>query len=158
MSKKKGSRSMDYSDTALLINTQVFIIADKYDIQDLKQLAREKYEDVVPHTWDSSSFVASLKLIYEETLESDRLLKDVAVNMAGQHMKKLVDREEFVDLCKNNGVIAFDVMMASLGRLGETNTGTTRGHHGITNEPSKTLTPEEEKCFSCGEYFVNCYC
>ena len=58
--------------------------------------------------------VNSLKLMYEETMEKDRTLKDVAVKTAGDHVKELVNREEFVDLCKANGEVDFDILKASL--------------------------------------------
>jgi hypothetical protein len=148
-----ASRYTNFSDAALLINAQMFIIADKYDIQRLKQLAKEEYEEFVPHTCDSSAFVASLKLIYDETLESDRLLKDIAVNMAGKHMNKLVDREEFRLLCKGHGVMAFDIMMASLGRLGEEIQDTSGAYYSRPGGP----VVYHGTC-SCGYDADNCYC
>jgi len=101
-------------NAALLVNAKVYIIADKYDLQDLKALAKNKYEEVVPENWNSTTFVASLKLLYEDILESDRLLKYVAVETAGEHAKELVDRGEFVALCSEHGELAFDVLKSSL--------------------------------------------
>jgi hypothetical protein len=113
-SPAKTSKPGLFTNSALLTNAQVFIIADKYDIQGLKMLAKVKYEEVIPQNWNSASFVASLKLLYEETLESDRLLKDVAIKTAGEHVNELMDRGEFAVLYKENGELAFDVLKASL--------------------------------------------
>ena len=44
-----------------------------------------KYKESLPSGWNSASFVASLKLMYELTPESDRLLKDVAIKAAGEN-------------------------------------------------------------------------
>ena len=83
-------------------------------IQPLKDLAKKKYADVVAYRWNSAEFVQSLKMMYEETVETDRPLKDVAVNVAAKHAKQLVDRGEFVELCKENGELAFDILKTSL--------------------------------------------
>jgi hypothetical protein len=49
--------------TGLLMNTMMYVIGDKYDIQALKDLAR-KYEEAVPDRWNSASFDAGLNLPY----------------------------------------------------------------------------------------------
>lgn len=62
-------------------------------------------------------FVASLKLLYEETLEDDRLLKDVAIKTAGKHAIELYGRDDFNTLCREQGEIALDALKASLVSL-----------------------------------------
>jgi hypothetical protein len=71
------------------------VIAEQYDIQPLKYLARNKYAEIVPTTWNSAEFVQSLKFIYDGTpdnlLMTDKL-REVAMNSAAQHAKELMDR------------------------------------------------------------------
>jgi hypothetical protein len=100
---------------ALLMNAKVYVIAEKYDVGALKTLATKKYKEVLPRTWNSPSFIASLALLYDETPDTDCLLREVALNAAGEHAKDLVDRGEFAGLCRERGEIAFDVLKASLG-------------------------------------------
>ena len=64
--------------------------------------------------WNGRSFTASLSLLYDETAESDRLFRDVAIKAAASHINKLLDLGEFVELCKENGEIGFDLLKASL--------------------------------------------
>jgi hypothetical protein len=66
------------------------IIGDLFDIQGLKDLAKKKFEGAIP------SFVESMKLLYEENVDANRLLKDVAIKVAGEHVKELVDRGELL--------------------------------------------------------------
>ncbi|PVH79551.1 hypothetical protein DL98DRAFT_216253 [Cadophora sp. DSE1049] len=108
------AKSLSEVKGALLTNTKVYIIGDQLQVPELKTLSMKKYEEVVSAGWNSASFVASLKLLYEETMENDRLLKDVVIKTAGEHVKDLCDRGEFVTLCKEKGEIAFDVLKASL--------------------------------------------
>ncbi|TGO30104.1 hypothetical protein BPAE_0008g00960 [Botrytis paeoniae] len=113
----------DYDDTSepseeveeegygrLLVNTMVYIIGDKYDIQALKTLAKKKYEAAIVTDWNTPSFSASLELIYEELPESDTSLASIALETAGKHLRELNDRGEFSTLCKNNPAIAYDLL------------------------------------------------
>ncbi|KAH8654087.1 hypothetical protein BGZ60DRAFT_519551 [Tricladium varicosporioides] len=93
--------SADNEATALeplLTNALVYVIADKYNVQPLKELAKKKYEELIPDNWN----------------KIDPLLKGIAVEAAGQHLKELVVRKEFASLCKQNGTIGFDVMKSAL--------------------------------------------
>jgi hypothetical protein len=80
---------------------------------DLKTLAKQKYEEAVGHNWNSASFVASLRIIYETTPESDRDLKGVALVAAGQNAEALCDRPEFVELCMEYAEITYDILKAT---------------------------------------------
>ena len=108
------SSSTTPSSTGLLFNTKMYIIADKYDLYPLKELANIKYETALSAHWNSTEFVESLKLLYEETMENDTLLKEVAIKVAGDNAKQLLDREEFVALCEENGTIAVEVLRRTI--------------------------------------------
>jgi len=58
----------------LLIHVEVYLIAEEKEISALKQLAKNKYEEALPHGWKSTQFCTSLRLIYDGTPENDRLL------------------------------------------------------------------------------------
>jgi len=97
---------------SLLLNTKIYIIADKYDIQILKLYAVKKYSEALPREGLTSSFSSSLRLMYEQTLENDRLLKDRAKSFARDHYRILANKEEFQALCKEIGEVAADVLKA----------------------------------------------
>ena len=95
---------------SLVINAQVYIIADKYDVQELKEQAAAKYKEVLPRSWNSSAFTDSARMIYENTPETDRTLRNVIVQGASENAKKLLDRGEFIDLLKSHGALAADIL------------------------------------------------
>lgn len=57
---------------------------------------------------------ASIKILYEETPENDRMLKDVAIKFAASSVEKFLDRGEFVTLCKERGDVSLDLLKSSL--------------------------------------------
>lgn len=95
---------------SLLINAKVYIIADKYEVQALKDLAIAKYLHVLPETWNSSAFAESADLVYNNTVETDRMLRDAIVQGASKNVKALLDRGEFVDLLKSQSDLTVEVL------------------------------------------------
>lgn len=104
----------------LITNAEVYILAEKYDIKPLKYRAKAMYEEIIPGTWNTPSFVESLELIYEGTPDSPKIdmLRGLALCTAAKHAKELMDRGEFVTLCKKNGELSTDILKTSLGLLG----------------------------------------
>jgi hypothetical protein len=49
-------------------------------------------------------------MIYENTPESDRTLREIIAKSASENIDKLLDRGEFVDLLKSHGSLAADVL------------------------------------------------
>lgn len=94
----------------LLINAKLYIIGDQYDVQPLKKLAKKRYEQLVVGHWNSDSFVASLRLLYEETPETHRPMKDVAVKVVKKHTKELCARDDFMALCTEKGEVAVEAL------------------------------------------------
>jgi hypothetical protein len=100
----------------LLTLAAIYIVADKYDVQPLKVLAKTKYESILATAWNTKQFVESLEMIYDglpEMSEPD-MLRDLAIKTAATHAKELMDREEFMTLFQERGDFATDVFKASL--------------------------------------------
>lgn len=95
---------------SLLVNAKVYIIAEKYDIQALKQWAVVKYKEVLLATWNSSSFIESASLVFENTPESDQMLRKVIIRKASENARALFDRNEFVALLESHGGFAAEVL------------------------------------------------
>lgn len=88
------------SGAALLSNAKVYVLAEKYDIKPLKRLAAQKYTAILKSGRFNSSFsyglfFESIKLMYADLPESDRMLKIQAVSFAHK-TKELTSMEEFV--------------------------------------------------------------
>ncbi|RFU33137.1 hypothetical protein B7463_g3156, partial [Scytalidium lignicola] len=98
------------NSVSLLVNAKIYIIADKYDIQALKEWAVVKYKEVLPATWNSNSFIESAILVFENTPESDQMLREVIIRKASENAKTLFDRGEFVALLQSHGYFAAEVL------------------------------------------------
>ncbi|RDW95184.1 hypothetical protein BP5796_00947 [Coleophoma crateriformis] len=96
---------------ALEINAKMYVIAEKYDIQPLKSLARERYEEIfvsVHRKEFTASFVNSLIILFDGTLEGDGL-RGFAFRAAARNSADLLQNEAFSQLFIERGEIAFDI-------------------------------------------------
>jgi len=100
----------------LIILSAIYVTAEKYDVQPLKTLAKGKYEALLPIVWNTEQFVESLKLIYDGTPDTNEPdgLRELAIRTAAIHAKELLDRGEFLNLCRERGDFATDVLKATL--------------------------------------------
>ena len=112
----KFFKGRSWSKQSLLVNVQVYILADKNDIVALKKRAKEKYAEVVTFLWNTPSFAASAMLLYDNTPQSDRLLRDVIAETAEKHIKTLICEEDFVEVMVRNGDLAVDVLKSVLSK------------------------------------------
>jgi hypothetical protein len=53
---------------------------------------------VLPAMWNSTSFVESACLIYENTLDNNGMLWEVIIWKVSENIKGLFDRGEFIEL------------------------------------------------------------
>ena len=101
---------------AMLFHTKVYIIADKYDVQDLKPVVVYQFLQHLRGQWNTTGFIASLDLLYENTSENDTILKNAAMEAIGVDVWKLMEREDFKDLGKKYARLTFDTL-ASLATV-----------------------------------------
>lgn len=99
---------------ALVFNVKMYVAADKFDIPGLKCLAKTKFEKVVKWSWNSTGFSEAAKFLWENTVESDRNLRDVVIKSAASNIKTLLDRGEFVELMDTRGDIRLGILRLTL--------------------------------------------
>ncbi|CZR69761.1 uncharacterized protein PAC_19661 [Phialocephala subalpina] len=146
------SRKAAEGHSGILITcTRVFIMAEKYDIPDLKNLAKTKFEGAISTEWNTCALSVSLRLMYDELPESDRLIKDVAIEAAASHVKELTDRGEFAALCRENGDIALDVLKACSNLLADHGGNCTC--YGAQHATYGSYSRSNQYCRNCGSYF-----
>lgn len=80
----------------------------------MKLLASQKFKNAlsVERLGTGDWFASSLDLMYSQTPDSDRLLKDTALEFTSKHFKVLGKMTSFTDVCKSNGDVAEAVIKA----------------------------------------------
>jgi len=72
-------------ESYLLLHTRVYALAEKYDIPALKALARQKFEMAMACNYDSPDLPEAIEEVYCSTLDTDRGLRDIVLDLFKCH-------------------------------------------------------------------------
>lgn len=126
----------DYETTedssALILNTKVYQIADKYGIDSLKELAASKFCDATKKFWGSDEFPIAVTLAYTTTLPTDMGLRNSILVTTFDNFDDIMGRNEFCETLKTNQDFATDLVRFMFEKR--------QGIH-------------RYRCSSCGRYF-----
>lgn len=113
----------DYSNTqgvsAMVFHAQVYSIADKYMIPALKHLAKTRFKAAIETDWSMDDFPLAVAQAYGATPDHDRGLRDLALDISRTNSKRLLEKENFLDVLKENPCFAVDLAMALSGSVKE---------------------------------------
>lgn len=76
---------------ALKLHAEVYVLADRYDVAALKNLALDKFKRALRSHWDGDGFVAAAHTAYEWTSEADVGLRASVLDAMFEHRLKLLN-------------------------------------------------------------------
>ena len=85
-------------------------MADLYDISRLQNLAKKKFEKASAACWNNPLFSTATKRLWENSVSSDSVLRDVIANIADDKIRALRDCGEFRDLMIARGDLCIDIL------------------------------------------------
>jgi hypothetical protein len=108
---------------ALFSSVRVYAIADKYDIQHLKELARERFSNWAEDNWACESFPAIAREVFDTTPTKDRGLRDVVVRLVAIHADDFIRKENSRQLIEDIGDLGLSVLCQVLKTHSEEKSG-----------------------------------
>lgn len=104
------------SESHLLLHTQVYALAEKYDIPALKQLARHKFEMSAACYYDAPELANAIEYVYTSTVDSDRGLRDVILQLFRSH-PQLANTQDIFAVLKETPTLALELWKVERGLL-----------------------------------------
>lgn len=103
---------------AIFHNIMVYALAEKYDVQDLKDLAKEKFRSrSASHLWLYDDLFSALELIYSITPSSDQGLRAIISKLCADKIDgsegEILANPRFREIISKDGSMAFDVLVQS---------------------------------------------
>ena len=95
-------------------NTQVYALADKYEVNGLKALALKKFSALEGIDWGCDEFANLARDIYETTPASDRGLRDVMKDNFTGRYRELSSNPVWLRVIKETPDLCFDLLKGSL--------------------------------------------
>ncbi|KAL8913676.1 MAG: hypothetical protein Q9171_001526 [Xanthocarpia ochracea] len=105
-----AAASIPIKSSALMTNVLVHALADKYDIQLLKQLSKTKFEVRAAGDWAIEEIVTVLAKVYETTPTKDSSLREPIMRVCAKYIDRLILHEGFKNLLQDDAAISFDMM------------------------------------------------
>lgn len=100
-----------------LMHTQLYEMADKYHIPDLKYLCKLKFQDCCERFWNDKTFLIAAHHAFSTTPETDKGLRDIVSTTIAEHMELLKKPEVEVLMTEFNG-LAFGLLKAKATEYG----------------------------------------
>ncbi|KAI0449638.1 BTB/POZ domain-containing protein [Xylaria acuta] len=97
-------------DEELVKDVRVYLTAEFFMLDDLKQLALRKFKSNLEKLWVSELLSGCIREVYESTCESDYGLRNAIVEIAHDHHVDLWGKKAFRDLLHEGGDFAVDLM------------------------------------------------
>jgi hypothetical protein len=94
----------------LIVNAQVYALADKYQIKGLKKLSKAKFKAGAKVHWSEGIFLEAIREAYKSTPEHDRGLRDIVAKVACEHIWVLWYRAEFMSVMKELQGFTLDLL------------------------------------------------
>jgi hypothetical protein len=90
LAQPHSQRSDSVSATSnLCLHAKVYALGEKYGIDDLKGFALHKFHAEAQHHWQSDNFLHAIREVYTSTIDEDRALRDVVVEVVNAHPELL---------------------------------------------------------------------
>ena len=107
-----------YWDAAQLsIHSNVYAIADKYDVYGLCDLSRSKFIDACSVFWDHAEFATVVDIAFSTTVEEDLGLRSIVGDIIVKHIE-LIRKPEIKALVKKHGSLALHIIEKKFDRFG----------------------------------------
>ncbi|KAL9056234.1 MAG: hypothetical protein Q9162_003025 [Coniocarpon cinnabarinum] len=98
----------------LVIHARVYALGEKYGVQGLKTLAREKFEVLVAQHWNEADFLDAVVEVYSSTVDKDRGMRNVVLQ-AFRQRPELAARQDVQAILQEVPSLAFDIKRMSNG-------------------------------------------
>ncbi|KAH7139567.1 hypothetical protein B0J11DRAFT_589460 [Dendryphion nanum] len=93
----------------LLVHSKMYEIGERYDVQGLKELAKEKFRIACDEFWNTSDFPEAAYHAFSSTVADDKGLRTIVCQILANHME-LINKEEIVALLMEFNGLAYGLL------------------------------------------------
>ena len=109
--------STTLESSKMMNNVLVYAMAEKYDIPELKKLAKGKFQPLINSKWPHDDFHAITELIFSTTPEEDMGLRRIVVDICRERFQDILKDKESKAAFLNNKLIAATVLDVAVQKI-----------------------------------------
>lgn len=99
-------------DITLQLHAQVYAMADRFGIEDLKQLVQEQFQILQLTDYAEDDFAAVIRDVYISTPDSNRGLRDLVVKQSAACYYQVSAKPELFKMMAETGIFGVDLVKA----------------------------------------------
>lgn len=80
----------DYKVWDIRLHAIMHVMANKYGIQALRHITRQRFEEAIDQSWNAKYFLDSVEIVFGMKLETDRGLRELVVSHGCAHLRDLM--------------------------------------------------------------------
>ncbi|KAH8728872.1 hypothetical protein GQ44DRAFT_737104 [Phaeosphaeriaceae sp. PMI808] len=100
---------LDGTASQLLVHSKMYEIGERYDVQGLKELAKEKFRIACDEFWSTSDFPQAAHHAFSSTIADDTGLRTIVCQILANHME-LIEKEEVAALLTEFNGLAYGLL------------------------------------------------
>ena len=94
-------------DPRMMTNVLVYAVAEKYDIPELKDLAKHKFGTLARSKWPRDEFHAVTEAVFSTTSDTDMGLRQIVMDICSEHFEDILrDKDSRVIFFENKSIAA----------------------------------------------------
>lgn len=97
-------------ENELILHSRMYALGDYYQIPELKEAAKKKFEKAVKNSWDAPEFGRAVYIVFTSTPSSDRGLREL-VTQSWRDRPGLVDRADLEAVFREVPDLAYDALV-----------------------------------------------
>lgn len=135
-------------DCNTAMHAKVYALGSKYGIRSLQAVAKIKFAEAATYAWNNSTFIEAIDLVYKNTPDDDKGLRDIVARTIIDHSAVLTPKAGVEACVRNIDGLAFDLL-----KLKSTSKPDVDG-------PScnKCGSSKVGRCPYCCQHIVSCDC
>lgn len=90
--------SSAYDGKALLQHAQVYVVAEKYGVENMKPLIYDNISSLLEYGGDKTDLVEAVETIIENTPDTDDMVRTLLLDHCVEFLSELRERKDFMDL------------------------------------------------------------
>lgn len=111
------------------LHAEIYVLADRYDIDGLKTLALGKFDTAWQESWDAKVTMSAARLAYEWTKETDKGLRKSVVVAISKHPDLVFQDKKMKDELRTMGSLLYDLAASIAGFGPDQNTAASNGRN-----------------------------
>ncbi|KAH9826501.1 hypothetical protein Tdes44962_MAKER00464 [Teratosphaeria destructans] len=118
-----GQKITPSGDCNTVMHAKMYALGSKYSIPSLQTVALGKFMEAASYAWNTDDFVTTIGLVYTNTPDEDKGLRDIAARTIIKHSSTLLQRPEIESQVRSISGLAYDLLSLHSAEVKKHNAG-----------------------------------